>query len=268
MQEFSIDTLLFQCHSSDPTEQIEAIQGLLSQQVYLAVPSLVELLASPDAVVRSTATRALGELGTQYLELVGPALINLLTDPEIIVRSEAVDTLGIIGYTPAFEGINSLLKNDPDPLVRACAAESLGDLGNSKALENLEAALLDSDESVRAYAANSIGLLGTSELLPKLQTYINSETSLRVKAELLGARCRIGASEDFKLLLNLLDTADENLATAILNLLTDLIEHKVPSIISATIPIIKEVLIRISQRLPLLDSETEIIMDKLAKIDH
>ncbi|MBN4004572.1 HEAT repeat domain-containing protein [Nostoc sp. LPT] len=267
MQSSSLNKLLAQCHSGDPVQQVEALHSLLNREAYASVPTILELLVSPDDVVRSTATRVLGQLGTQERELVGSALINLLTDAEVIVRSEAVDTLGILGYTLATEAIKSLLKNDPEPIVRASAAESLGDLGNVNALEELESALLDPDESVRAYAASSIGLLGTPQLLPKLQTYIESETSSGVKAQLFGARARLGALEDFKLLLNLLDTSDEDLAIMILNLFTDLMERKVPSAITANISTMREVLLRISQRFPILHSHVEILIAQLIKID-
>ncbi len=45
---------------------------------------------------------------------------------------------------------------------------------------------------------------------------------MRVQAELLGAMYRLGAVDALSQLLNLLDNADEDLATCILNLLTDL----------------------------------------------
>ena len=64
--------------------------------------------------------------------------------------------------------------------------------------------------------------------MPKLAAYIKSENSLRVKAELLGARYRLGAKEDINLFLDLLENANEDLATALLNILTDLIDRKQP----------------------------------------
>ncbi|ELR98563.1 HEAT repeat domain-containing protein [Gloeocapsa sp. PCC 73106] len=270
IRNFSVDSLIAQCRSSDSSLQIEAIQSLLNQKAYVAVPAVVNLLASPDDVVRSTAARALGELGTQDIDIahVGTALTNLLVDPESIVRSEAVDTLGIIGYTPAVEAIISLLHNDPEPFVRASAAESLGDLGDVKALKDLELAILDPDESVRAYAANAIGLLATAQILPKLQAYLESETSSRVKAELLGAKSRLGALEDFKLLLNLLDTADEDLAICLLNLLRDLTERKVPSVLTDHVDIMIEILTRVSQRFSILRSDVEMLVTHLMRSDH
>jgi HEAT repeat protein len=266
MQELSIEILIEQCSSKDPSQQIEAIQNLVNQKANVAVPIIIGLLQSPDDVVRLTAATALGELGTQDVDIVGSALTNLLSDPECIVRSEAVDALGMIGYNPAIETIKLLLHNDPEAIVRASAAESLGDLGDVQALEDLALAMLDPDESVRAYTANAIGLLGIPEMIPIVQTYIDSESSLKVKAELFGAKCRLGVSEDFNLLLNLLDNTDEDLAIGILNLLTDLMERKVPAVLVANTDIVNEVLTRLSQRLSVLSPQAEMLITQLIKI--
>lgn len=267
MAEQSIEVLLDQCRSGDPSQQVAAIHALLERKAYTAVSTLVGLLRSPDAVVRSTAAQALGHLGIHEPETVGPALLNLLVDPEVIVRSEAVDALGVLGYAPAVEAVKSVLRTDPEPLVRASAAETLGDLGDARALAEIELALHDVDDAVRAYAASSMGLLGTPPLLPKLQTYVEAEHSLTVKAELLGARYRLSAAEDLKQLLGLLDTADETLATVILNLLTDLTERKVPRTLAADAPHIRKALTALAQRIPMLHPHAEQIKAQIAKLE-
>src|SRR5438094_754 len=119
MTKVNIEALVNQCRSGDPAQQVNAVQALLDLEAYEAIPAMMELLASPDAAVRSTATRALGVLGLKQYEAVGGALSNLLNDGEVIVRAEAVDSLGVLRYTPAIEAIKSLLRGDPEPLVRA-----------------------------------------------------------------------------------------------------------------------------------------------------
>lgn len=266
MDKQTIDRLLDDCGSDDPALQAEAVIELVDAKAYEAAPQIVRLLTSADPDIRSTAAYALGYLGTQELETVGPALINSLADPEVIVRSDAVEALGGLRYTPATPYIKSLLQNDTDPLVRASAAEALGELGDNQALETLEHSLLDSDESVRAYAAISIGLLGTPQLLPKLEIYLKSEHSLRVKAELLGARYRLGAREDLKKLLSLLDNADEDLATCILNLLADLTERKVPPTLANDALEFRQSLSAMQERFPILSTHVEQILAQLAKL--
>lgn len=255
MSESKIDILLKQCSSGEPSQVVEGVQELLDLKAYPAVPTIIALLSSADTVVRFTAAAALGDLGQQNPEFVGKELVKLLVDSEAIVRAEVVDSLGILTYTAAIEPIMFLLKNDPDPLVRASAAETLGDLGQEEAIAAIFAALLDADESVRSYAANSIGLLGTPTLLPKLAAYIKSENSLRVKAELLGARYRLGAKEDIHLFLDLLENTDEDMATALLNILADLIDRKQPSYLPESSFCISEVLTKLSDIFPMLSPQ-------------
>ncbi|HBL10038.1 MAG TPA: PBS lyase [Cyanobacteria bacterium UBA11162] len=263
MSNSKIDSLIKQCNSGDSDQEINGVQELLAIKAYSAVPTLIELLKSSDSVVRSVAAAALGYLGKPEPEAVGSALVQLLVDPDDIVRSDAVDALGILGYAAAIEPVKSLLKNDPIPFVRASAAETLGDLGQQEALAALEEALLDPDEAVRGYAANSMGLVGTPELLPKLKTYIESEQSLKVKVELLGATYRLGAREDVELILNLLAKADQDLAIQTLNVLEDLIGRKQPSAMAEDASDISEVLAKVAKRFPILDTQIDRLIVQL-----
>lgn len=263
MQDLSLATLIEKCASGEPKEQAPALQALVKMKADSAVPVILELLRSSDEGIRFCAAEALGYLGEKEIESVGPALINLLLDPEDLVRSGATDSLGILAYKPARNSIESLLLNDPAPLVRASAAETLGDLGDPDALDPLKVAMQDPDEVVRSYAANSLGLVGTPELLPQLQTYIESEDSLEVKAELLAAKYRLGERESLKQLLTLLENADEDLATAMLNILTDLIERKVPLTITTDARCICDVLNLVAQNFSRLARHSQNLRDNL-----
>lgn len=262
MDKLSRETLLNYCDSDDYALQAEALVELPDTDFYAAVPKIIRLLKSPDSSIRSSAAYALGYLGIEDLETVGPELMASLKDPEEIVRSEAVEALGELGYTPALEAIKSLLINDSSPLVRASAAETLGYLGEPEALETLYLSLCNTneDEAVRGYAANSIGLLATPQILPKLEDYINSELPLRIKAELLGATYYLGRKEYLNVLLSLLDKADENLGTIILNILTDLKERNHSSTLAQDAPDIGEILRAIAQRFPILQYNVKQLM--------
>jgi HEAT repeat protein len=257
---------LTQCRSRDPVRQVEAIQHLLKLDAQVSVPTLVEMLKSHDAVVRCTAAEALAYLGAQDSGRAGAALLDLLKDSEVIVRSEAVDALGILGYAPAVDAIKVMLLNDPEPLVRASAAETLGDLGDASALPELELALGDGDDAVRGYAANSIGLLGTPSMLPKLQSYAEGEQSPEVKAELYGARYRLGAAGDLDPLLKLLESDHEELSANIVNILNDLSGRNVPPTLAADAARIRTTVTALAQRTPLLSADAEQILARLAKL--
>jgi HEAT repeat protein len=264
MSDPDIETLMIQSRSGDRAQQIEAIHQLINLQAHASLPALIETLKSSDTVVRTTAARALGNLGNRDSEAAGAALLDLLNDPAAIVRSEAVDALGILGYAPAVGAVKSLLMNDPEPLVRASAAETLGDLGDANALPELEHALRDADAAVRGYAANSIGLLGAPPLLPKLQNYVEREQSPEVKAELYGARYRLGAAGDLHALLKMLEAADEGLAVNILNILNDLSSRIVPPTLAVDAARIRAAVTTLAPHTPLLRADIEQILSRLA----
>ncbi|MEG3860348.1 HEAT repeat domain-containing protein [Microcoleus sp. herbarium12] len=262
MNKQTVEILLDNCDSNNQSRQAEAIIDLLDARVYEAVPKILKLLNSTEVAIRSNAVYALGYLGIEEEETVGLALMPLLKDPEELVRSETVEALGELVYTPAIAPIEHILRNDPSALVRASAAETLGYLEDPEAIKTLELSLLDADEdrAVRGYAANSIGILGTSQLLPKLEKYLKLELPLSVKAELLGARYWLGAKEDIKQLLSLLENADELLAIIVLNILTDLTEREPAPNLAKDAPELDKVLSAIAQRFPLMRHQAEQIL--------
>jgi HEAT repeat protein len=230
MEISKINTLLEDCSSHNSVKQIRAIDELFTLKAYETILILLTLLKSSDAVVRFSVVQALTKISTKdNHDLIGKTLINLLNDSESIVKSEAIDSLGILKYTPARDYIKYLLKNDPDPLVRASAAETLGDLADITVIPDLELALDDSDESVKSYAVNSLGILGNKSLLYRLKNHCERESSLRVKAEILGARLRLEDKECLTELLNILENSDEDLATCKWVFITIVIYIKVRS---------------------------------------
>ncbi len=266
MEDSKVETLMKICVSGETEQQIVSIEELVELKAYIAVPVLIKLLSSPDDVVKFTAIQALGELGKENKQQVGSELIKLLTHPEEIVRSEAIDALGILGYSPAVQSVRSALQNDSSALVRASAAETLGDLGDSSVLNDLELSLDDPDESVRAYAVNSFGLLAKSSAASNLANRLHLESSIRVKAEILGAQYRLGSSEAFESLLDLINIADNDLATPLLNILEDLLERKTPAKLSTDAASICESLNRLAQRLSMQRLHAEEIIAKLQSI--
>lgn len=266
----NIESLLEDCRSGDPSRQTPAIMKLQDLEAYEAVPTLVELLTSPEWNIRGLAVEALGWLGDEEIETVGPALVKMLADSEELVRSDAVDALATLDYTPAIEPIKSLLRSDSDWVVRASAAEALGDLaevGDSEVLAELELALDDPIGPVRGYSACAIGLLGTQEILPKLEVYLSSEESLATKAEILVARYRLGIRDDLTKLLKLLEDADEHLTGIILNILRDLAERKVPPTLADDAPQILQILTAIAQSVSIHRNHAEQVIVQLEAVE-
>ena len=224
-----IENWLKQGRSGDRAQQIAAIRELQDAEATEAIPTLLDLLASPDDWVRSSAAAALGDLGPDALDSVDPALVAALADAELLVRSEAAEALGALGYAPALAALSDTLENDPDPIVRASVAEALGNVGDAQAIKALFHALrLDPYDIVRGYAALALGLLGTPDILPKLQVYLIVEQSEDVRANLAGATYRLGAQDALGVLLSLLERADDLQAIRLLNIIDDLTQYKQP----------------------------------------
>ncbi len=268
MSQPSIELLLEDCQSGDPSKQTPAIMKLRDLEAFEAIPVLINLLTASEENVRGCAVEALGLIGSREIETVGSALIISLEDPEALIRSDALEALSRLRYIPAMELTTILLRSDPDWVVRATAAEILADLaetGNPEVLVALDLALDDPIDSVRSYAACSIGLLGEAspELLSNLQIYLSSEESLSTKAEILAARYRLGADDDLNKLLELLNDADEHLAGIILNILEDLAERKTPKTFVAKFPKLKEAIIKISTLFPIQKNRADQVVAQL-----
>lgn len=266
MENANIQNLIRTCELGTPTQQIVSIEELVEVGSDQAIPVLLKLLTSSDPVVRFTAVGAVAQLGIGKSKLVGAELMQLLTDTEEIVRSEAIDSLGILEYSPAVESIKVALEKDSSALVRASAAETLGDIGDPSALNNLEHALHDPDESVRAYSANSFGLLAKPSNITTLENLLISESSMRVKAEILAAQYRLGSSKAYIGLLDLIRILDDDLATSIFNILEDLLARETPSALPRDAASFCQALSTVAQRLSVQRIHMDTIITKLQAI--
>ncbi|MBM4430230.1 MAG: NACHT domain-containing protein [Chloroflexi bacterium] len=136
-----------------------------------------------DAEARSTAKKALGEIGAPAVK----PLILALGDPAKEVRQVAAEALGEIG-APAVEPLIQALR-DPDERVRSGAVEALGRIGEP-AVKPLILALRYLGEGVRLWAVEAIGKIGKPAVEPLIQVLHEPEPWVRSGAtEALG---RIG----------------------------------------------------------------------------
>lgn len=273
MNETNMKCLLEDCRANEPSKQALAIMKLQELEAFEAVPTLIELLSSPEKNVRQRAVEALGWLGNKdKKEVVGSALMTMLDDSDDMIRNEVVEALARLEYAPALEKVKYLLRHDSDWVVRASAAEALSDLaevGNPEVLAELKLALDDPIEPVRSYAACSIGLVGTPtpDLLNTLAMYLSSEEYLATKAEILAARYRLGVREDLLKLLQLLNNDDEHLTGILLTILEDLTERKVPETLIEDLPSVQKALIQVPRSFPIFSNHVEKIIAQLEGID-
>ena len=137
IRESDVDQLVAFLRDADPKCRNYAVIGLRKAGDPRAVQPLLPLLAAGDVNVRTSAVRALGELGDAS---VLPRLRDVATDdPHEIPRSWAVAAVGLLGGAGEFDFLVGRL-TDPHVKVRHAAAYALGLLHEPAAVEALDQA--------------------------------------------------------------------------------------------------------------------------------
>lgn len=116
------------------------------------VDTLIKDLKTGDYYARSTAARALGEIGGEKASV---ALIEALGDEDDWVQEYAANALGKLGHKPAVEPLGRLLESESYK-VRIAVVEALGKIGGDEARRLLEPLREDSDSWVREAAIQAL----------------------------------------------------------------------------------------------------------------
>jgi HEAT repeat protein len=257
--------LLQRLRSRDTAVQASAIVEAEKSRAYEVAPDVAELLGSPDGGIRSSAADCLGYLGIKAPSRYGEALLPLLTDHEAFVRSCAAESLGALRYEPAISSLGRLLIGDADELVRTCAAEALAAFDDRRVLSFAQRAIDDPDPTVRANAVRVIGLRGDGTSLSILNERLNRETEFQPRAALLGALWLLGLQEALPRLLQMLEGADIERSTIVLNVVWDVIAGASASSIVRNAASIRDALARSKQRDDLVGCHADKVLKELAK---
>ncbi len=127
-----------------------------------AIPPLIEALGDKDVILRTVASRALGQMGPLAKDAV-PALIKNLGDPQDTLRDESTDALSQIGPDAGPALVAAL--QDADPHRRAGAANALARLDppfRSAANEVEQAAQKEKDATALAALFTALPRTGVS----------------------------------------------------------------------------------------------------------
>jgi len=257
--------LLERLRSADTAIQARAIVQAQKSRAYDVAPVIADLLRSPNNGIRSSAADCLGYLGVKARSRYGEALLPLLTDRVAFVRSCAAESLGALRYEPAISSLGRLLISDPDELVRTCAAEALAAFDDSRVLSLAQQAIDDPDPTVRANAVRVIGLKGDETSRSMLNERLNEETEFQPRAALLGALWLLGSREALPRLLELLEEADIEQSTIVLNVLWDVISEASASSTVRDAAAIRDTLARSKQRDELVGRHADSVLNELAK---
>ena len=123
------------------------------------VAVLRSLLQDEQEEIRRTAAESLGKIGNQ---MGLAALFPLIRDPSPLVRSSAIKAIGRLGSSRMEEAVTAVLPafTDESELVRRSAVEAVGELDPSPAALSSLIQLLDSSD-VRTRKAVLLALLST-----------------------------------------------------------------------------------------------------------
>ncbi|MFH0965164.1 MAG: HEAT repeat domain-containing protein [Planctomycetota bacterium] len=122
--------------------------------------------------IRAAAAVAAGRM---RLAALSGELEGLIADPDAEVRLSAVRALGEIGAGAARGKIGTALRTDSDARVRAAAAEALGKSADKQAIASLLQALRDGDSGVRDRAVDALVALSASEAAPAMVDMLGKE---------------------------------------------------------------------------------------------
>jgi HEAT repeat protein len=160
--------------------RMHAAKGLGRIRDVRAVAPLIPLLQDKVKAVREDAAKALAEIGHAAV----PDLIPLLKHSEWLVRLHTVEALGQIKSRSSVEPLLFVMFNDPDVSVREDAARSLGSIGDSRAVEFLMVAM--GNKGVRLRAIEALGEIKDCRAISALIEVIEDANSSAMKGHLQG----------------------------------------------------------------------------------
>ena len=159
-----------QLHDDRPEVRWRAVRRLNGRRQVQYQPTLFELLADSDPIVRDETVRTLASWGSEYSLHRTRSL--LASRPAPILAVSLLDLLARLPDPGNLEAATPYL-NDADPAIRAAAAGALGGVGDSGIVmpgDILMPLLADPDPRVRRAACTALGQIGDPSALPLLAT--------------------------------------------------------------------------------------------------
>jgi HEAT repeat protein len=163
-----VDDLLLQLRETSALRRFAAVEGLGRLRTPEAVQALIRLTADePHAWL---AVRQLVSLKG----LAVPYLMDALASGDPAVVRHAIYALGELRVKDAVPPILGFLRN-PDPEIRQNAVFALGSIKDARAVDHLLERLRDQDNVVREYAAAALENIGDPRVVPQLREAVKSE---------------------------------------------------------------------------------------------
>ena len=181
-----------------------------------AIPTLAELLTSPNLGVQDAADMSLRKIGGKH---VVDAVIPMLRSEEASVRNLSMDILRQIG-NQNIEPIIALLQ-DEDPDIRIFSSDILGSTQTYTPVYPLCQALLhDPEVNVRYQAAVSLGELAKPEAIDALNNALDDDDW--VKFAVIEALMKIRDDSSITALMGALESSSELVSSIIVDALGEM----------------------------------------------
>jgi HEAT repeat protein len=138
--------------------------------IEIVFPQVVQRLQSKDAETRCCVIGTMVQLDP---EKSVPSLLNCLSDPEAIVRAHACACLHDIGDDRAVARLIDVSQNDRDAEVRGIAVTALGRIGSPAAIPSL-LVTMDADKELddRGFTPGLYAAMALDELLCSSATHV------------------------------------------------------------------------------------------------
>lgn len=194
----AVPSLLHAFLNDEDTVVRSSSAGALARTGEVAVPALLDILASPEQPedIKGHAAWALAFIGSEAAE----HLYRALNSDSVDVRCAVIGAIAHVAQEQSDPKSCNLLVSaltDPEPVIRTEAASALGQISYPPAIPHLILALQDSEVEVRKAAVSSLGKVGDRTVIAPLQSALQDPAEVvRVLAKLAIAQIERSESED------------------------------------------------------------------------
>jgi len=157
---------------------VQVADALGQLQSYAALSPLEKLFASPEALVRREAVRALRFL---FFKRSFVIVRKALLDPDAQVREAALVAIGGLHFPHAFNPLARIYRESSDPRVRSAALASIGKIQTVEAGEFLVMVLRQEAGALREAAYAALAQLDNADVVPILRQHHEIETNPQVR---------------------------------------------------------------------------------------
>lgn len=148
-----------------------ARESITPEEKLLRVTGLTQALTYKDASLRSSAAKALGELGNRAAI---PALKNALQDSNKFVRAHATESLAKLDCEAGIVALSQILENRDFDFTFQDAIQALGQWQSEAAIPVLTKVLEFSDGRTRSNAIQALGRISSEATVPALSAALES----------------------------------------------------------------------------------------------